>query len=80
MIKAHGHGNIAIRMLKICVDSFFQLLKVNFEHAPLTSGLPFEWKKLNIVPMHIKVTSKILKIIIQFLFFRFVVKCLKDLF
>ena len=64
----------------MCVDSIFTPLKMNFELAPRTSVLPSEWKKWNIVPIHIKVTSKILQIIAQFLFFWFVIKRLKDLF
>ena len=41
---------------------------------------PSEWKKENIVPIYKKSDKQKLKIIVRFLYFRFVVKSLKDLF
>ena len=66
-------------MLKICSDSICLPSEI-FKQALLTGLFPSEWKKRNIVPIHKKVTNKILKIIDQFLYFRFLVKFLKDLF
>ena len=50
--KAHGHGNISIRMLKICGDYFCMMLEMMFKQALLTGVFPSEWKKGNIVPIH----------------------------
>ena len=78
-LTAHGPGNITIRMLKICGDSICKPLETIFRQALLTCVFPSQWKKGNIVPVHKKkVTSKISKIIVQFLSLRFVVKSLKD--
>ena len=41
---------------------------------------PSEWKKENIVPIYKKSDKQKLKIIVRFLYFRSVVKSLKDLF
>ena len=76
--KAHGHDNISIRMFKICGDSIYEPLEIIFRQALLTGVFPSEWKKGKIIPVHKKVTSKISKIMDQFLSFRFVVKYLKD--
>ena len=67
-------------MLKICGDSIYEPLETIFRQALLTGVFPSEWKKGNIVPVHKNVPSKISKIIVQFLSFRFLVKSLKDLF
>ena len=67
-------------MLKICGESIYKPLELIFRQVFLTGVLPSEWKKGNIAPVHKKVTSKILKIILQFLYFRFAVKSFKDLF
>ena len=76
--KAHGHDNIDIHMLKTCSYSIYRPIEVSFKQALLTGVFSFEWKKGNIVPVHKKLTSIILKIIVQFLYFRFAVKSLKD--
>ena len=68
--KAHGHDNISIRMLKICGKSIYKPPEINFRQVLLTGETLFLFTK--------KVTSKISKIIVQFLSFRFVVKSLKD--
>ena len=49
-----------------------------FKQALPTGVFLSEWKKGNIVRIHKK--SKTLKIIAQFLYFRFLIKYLKDLF
>ena len=65
-------------MLKICGDSIYKLLEAILSKAHLTGVLPSESKKGSMVPVHNKVTSMILKIIVQFLSFPFAVKSLKD--
>ena len=68
-------------MLKICGDSICVPLEMIFKQAFLTGVFPSEWKKKEILlPFTKRATNKILKIIDQFLYFRFVVKYLKDLF
>ena len=68
-------------MLKICCDSICVTLEMIFKQALLTGVFPSKWKKGNIAPIHKKGDKhKILKIINQFLYFRFVVKYLKDFF
>ena len=76
--KAYGHDNISIPVLKICGDSVYKPLEIIFRQALLIGDFPSEWKKGNIVPVHKKVTSKISKIIVQFLSFQSVIKSLKD--
>ena len=51
--KAHVHDEISIRMLKICGDSIFRPLNIIFRTC-LRTGIPLEWKKANIVPIHKK--------------------------
>ena len=42
---AHGHGNIAIHMLKPYGDSICKPLQIVFSHARLTVACSTEWKK-----------------------------------
>ena len=60
--KAHGYDKISIRMLKICGDSICRPLNIIFEICLGTGKFPVEWKKANIVPIHKKVISKLLKL------------------
>ena len=53
---------------------------MSFKQAFLTSVFPSEWKKGNTAPIYKKATSKTLKILVQFLHFRFVVTFSTDLF
>ena len=76
--KAHGHDNTSIRILNICGDSIYNPLEIIFRQALLTGVFPPKWRKGNSVSVHKKVTSKILKIIVRFLCFRFTVTSLKD--
>ena len=43
--KAHGHGNISIRMLKICGSSNYGPLELIFKEALSTGLFPSNWKK-----------------------------------
>ena len=53
-------------MLKKCGDAIDKLLEMIFRQALLAGAFPSEWWKGNIAPVPKKVTSKILKIIVQF--------------
>ena len=76
--KAHGHDNISIRMLKICGDSIYEPLETILDKLFLLAFFLLNGKKVTLFLSTKKVTSKISKIIVQFLSFRFVVKSLKD--
>ena len=52
--KAHGHDNISIRMLKICVSSIYKPLEMIFKQCIEIVFFPSEWKKTNIVPIRKK--------------------------
>ena len=52
--KAHGHGNISIRMLKICGDIIRKPLELIFKQTFITGTYSFDWRKGNIVPVHNK--------------------------
>ena len=43
--KAHGHDNISIRMLKICVSSIYEPLELIFKEALSTGLFPSSGKK-----------------------------------
>ena len=52
--KAHGHGMISIRMLKLCGEAIWRPLNIIFKTCLNTSKFPPEWKKGNVVPIHKK--------------------------
>ena len=76
--KTHGPDNISIRILKICGDSIYQTLETIFRQALVTGVFLLNGKKVTLFLSTKKMTSKISKIIVQFLSFRFAVKSLKD--
>ena len=78
--KAHGHDNISICMLKICGDSICVPLEIIFKQALIFGFFPSEGKKEILFPFTKRASNKLLKTIDQILYFRFVVKFLKDLF
>ena len=59
--KAHGHDNINIRMLNICVSSIYGSLELIFKEVLSTGLFPSNWKKGNIVSIHKKGDKQILK-------------------
>ena len=59
--KAHGRGNISIRMIKICSQSFILLLKTVFEHSLKKGQFPEIWKKPNVVFVHKKEDKMLVK-------------------
>ena len=53
-IKAHGHDEISIRMLKLCDSSISKPSFLLFKHSLENECFPNKWKKANIVPIHKK--------------------------
>ena len=52
--KAHGHGDISVKMVKICDDSIKKPLSITYKNCITTGIYPNTWKKSNIVPVHKK--------------------------
>ena len=78
--KAHGDDMVNIRMLKLCHKSFCKPLNIIFKFC-LTQGIfGLEWKKANVVTIHRKRTSDVLKITNRSLFCQSVAKYLNVLF
>ena len=78
--KAHGDDMVNIRMLKLCHKSFCKPLNIIFKFC-LTQGIfGLEWKKANVVTIHRKRTSDVLKITNRSLFSQSVAKYLNVLF
>ena len=59
--KAHGWGNISIKMIKICGESITVPLKIIFEQSLKENKFPEVWKKANIVPAHKKEDKNLIK-------------------
>ena len=49
--KAHGHGNISRRMLKIYGDTICKPLDLIFKQALTIEVFPSEWKKRQYCPL-----------------------------
>ena len=58
--KAHVHGKVSIRMLQ-CGNSIWKPLELIFQQALESGSFPSEWKKSNVVPIHIKDDKQCLK-------------------
>ena len=56
--KAHGHDNISIRMLKICVPSIYKPLEMIFKQCIEIGVFPSEWIRLILLPSTKKGTNK----------------------
>ena len=56
--KAHGCDGISIRMLKLCATSISKPLHILFNNSVINECFPNEWKKVNVIPVHKKVTNK----------------------
>ena len=52
--KAHGHGDISIRMIKICDKSPLKSLILLFQNSAKLSYFPDTWKRSNFIPVHKK--------------------------
>ena len=59
--KAHGCGNISVRMLKICDTVIARPLTIIYEKCIETDRFLLLWKKANIVPAHKKNSRQIMK-------------------
>ena len=55
-IKAHGHNEVPIRVLKSCDESIVKPLSIIFNNCKLMKTFPNLWKKANVVPIHKKGT------------------------
>ena len=49
--KAHGHDNISVRMIKLCINSVAHPLTLIFQNSMTASTFPTQWKRANIVPI-----------------------------
>ena len=56
--NAHGWDGISIRMLKSCATSISKPLHILFNNSVISECFPNEWKKVNVIPVHKKVTNK----------------------
>ena len=50
--KAHGCGNLLVRMIKMCSESITLPLKIIFQESLKKGKFPEIWKKANVVPVH----------------------------
>ena len=62
-IKAHGHDDILVRMLRLSQKSILKLLKLIFENCLRTRLFPDQWKNANVVPIHKKCDKQLKKIV-----------------
>ena len=76
-MKAHGHDEISIRMLKICNLAIIKPLSIIFRNCINHSMFPDSWKKSNICPIHKKDDKQIMTVDQSF-YCQFVEKYLKD--
>ena len=54
LYKAHGHGDISIRIIQICDKSLLKPLIFLFKNLSQSSCYPDIWKRSNIIPAHKK--------------------------
>ena len=59
--KAHGCDGISIRMLKLCATSISKPLHILFNNSVRNECFPNEWKKANVILVHKKGDSQIIK-------------------
>ena len=76
--KAHGHGQISSRMLKICGKTICKPLECIFRESLNTRLFPLKWKKANLVPVYKKADKQCLKFIVPFHYNQFAAKSLKN--
>ena len=58
--KAHVHGSISTRIIKICEKAIFQPLSITYKNCIGDGIFPDLWKKSNIVPIHKKGDKQLL--------------------
>ena len=76
--KVRGHDDISIRKIKICDNLLVRPLSLLFKKSFNNSYFPELWKKLDIIPIHQKMTNEVLEIIAPFYCSLFSVKHLKN--
>ena len=54
IIKAHGHYDVSIRMVKLSDQSIITTLSIMFQNCSDRCSFPDTWKKWNIVSVHKK--------------------------
>ena len=59
--KAHGHGKVSIRMLKLSDKAICKPLHMIFTSCLETGVFPIYWKKANVVPIHKKESKQLVK-------------------
>ena len=59
--KAHGCGDVSIRMIRICDQSIVKPLSIIYRNGLNTGTFPDICKKSNIVPVHKKGDKQIVK-------------------
>ena len=52
--KAHEHGGISVRIIKICNDSISKPLYIIFKNCLTKGHFPNKWKTANAIPVHKK--------------------------
>ena len=50
--KAHGHDNISVKMIRLCINSVAHPLTLIFQNSMAAGTFPNQWKRANIVPIH----------------------------
>ena len=50
--ESYGHGDISIRMIKICDSALVKPLSMVFNSCVRTGTFPYIWKKSNVIPVH----------------------------
>ena len=59
--KAHGWDQVSIRIIKACGNSIPFPLKLIFKSMINEGVFPEDWKKNNVVPIHIKESKNLIK-------------------
>ena len=59
--KDHGHDEVSVKMLKLCVLSICKPLNLLFESCLVYEHFPDVWEKTNIVPVHKKEVKQLIK-------------------
>ena len=77
--KAHGCGNISIKMIKVCSESLTVTLKIIFEQSLKEGRFSAIWKKQVLFRYTKKKIKVFQKIIVPLAYFPSLVKYLKEL-
>ena len=58
--KVHGHGNMSVRMIKLCTNSVAHPLTLTFQNSVAAGTFDTQWKRVNIAAIHKKNDKQIL--------------------